>query len=257
MEVNINSDLGESSKFHSTENDPSLLKIVNSANIACGYHAGDEETMQRTIKISKENGVSIGSHPSFMDRENFGRKRINLATHEVIEIVIDQCEVLTKAADKVGMKMTHVKPHGALSNMACENYELSLAIGMAIKQFDANLIFLAHAQTEMEKAARHLKLKVACEVFADRNYEDNGYLVARSKPNAMILGREESAKHVLKMLENQALNCYSGKQIPCDIDSICVHGDEKTAVENAKYLRETLIRNGFKLKPLDQLKRVN
>jgi UPF0271 protein len=109
----------------------------------------------------------------------------------------------------------------------------------------------------MEKAARHLKLKVACEVFADRNYEDNGYLVARSKPNAMILGREESAKHVLKMLENQALNCYSGKQIPCDIDSICVHGDEKTAVENAKYLRETLIKNGFKLKPLDQLKRVN
>ncbi|NBQ46751.1 MAG: LamB/YcsF family protein, partial [Proteobacteria bacterium] len=152
---------------------------------------------------------------------------------------------------------THVKPHGALSNMACENYELSFTIAKAIKQFDPNIIFLAHAQTEMEKAGRDLNLRIACEVFADRNYEDNGYLVARSKSNAMILGREESAKHVLRMLENQALNCYSGKQIPCDIDSICVHGDEKTAVENARYLREVLIKNGFQLKSLDKLKKLN
>jgi UPF0271 protein len=155
------------------------------------------------------------------------------------------------------MKVTHVKPHGALSNMACENYELSFTIAKAIKQFDPNIIFLAHAQTEMEKAGRDLKLRIACEVFADRNYEDNGYLVARSKPNAMILGREESARHVLKMLENQALNCYSGKQIPCDIDSICVHGDEQTAVDNAQYLREVLIKNGFQLKSLDKLKKIN
>ena len=257
MEVNINSDLGESSKFHSTENDPALLKIVNSANIACGYHAGDEQTMEKTIRISKENGVSVGSHPSYLDRENFGRKRMNISPQEVTKLVIDQCEILSKVADKLKMKVTHVKPHGALSNMACENYELSFTIANAIKQFDPNIIFLAHAQTEMEKAGRDLKLKIACEVFADRNYEDNGYLVARSKSNAMILGREESAKHVLRMLENQALNCYSGKQIPCDIDSICVHGDEKTAVENARYLREVLIKNGFQLKSLDKLKKLN
>jgi UPF0271 protein len=257
MEVNINSDLGESSKFHSTENDPALLKIVNSANIACGYHAGDEETMEKTIRISKDNGVSIGSHPSYLDRENFGRKRINISPEEVTKLVIDQCEILSKVGDKLKMKVTHVKPHGALSNMACENYELSFTIAKAIKQFDPNIIFLAHAQTEMEKAGRDLKLRIACEVFADRNYEDNGYLVARSKPNAMILGREESARHVLKMLENQALNCYSGKQIPCDIDSICVHGDEQTAVDNAQYLREVLIKNGFQLKSLDKLKKIN
>ena len=257
MEVNINSDLGESSKFHSTENDPALLKIVNSANIACGYHAGDEETMEKTIRISKDNGVSIGSHPSYLDRENFGRKRMNISPEEVTKLVIDQCEVLSKVADKLKMKVTHVKPHGALSNMACENYELSFTLAKAIKQFDSNIIFLAHAQTEMEKAGRDLKLRIACEVFADRNYEDNGYLVARSKTNAMILGREESAKHVLRMLENQALSCYSGKKIPCDIDSICVHGDEKTAVDNAQYLREVLIKNGFKLKSLNKLKKIN
>ena len=257
MEVNINSDLGESSKFHSTDNDPALLKIVNSANIACGYHAGDEETMEKTIRISKDNGVSIGSHPSYLDRENFGRKRINVSPEKVTKLVIDQCEILNKVADKLKMKVTHVKPHGALSNMACENYELSFTIAKAIKQFDPNIIFLAHAQTEMEKAGRDLKLRIACEVFADRNYEDNGYLVARSKHNAMILGREECAKHVLTMLENRALSCYSGKKIPCDIDSICVHGDEKTAVDNAQYLREVLIKNGFQLKSLDKLKKIN
>lgn len=257
MEVNINSDLGESSKFHSTENDPALLKIVNSANIACGYHAGDEETMEKTIRISKDNGVSIGSHPSYLDKENFGRKRMNISPEEVTKLVINQCEILNKVADKLKMKVTHVKPHGALSNMACESYELSFTIAKAIKQFDPNIIFLAHAQTEMEKAGRDLKLRIACEVFADRNYEDNGYLVARSKPNAMVLGREESARHVLRMLENKALNCYSGKQIPCDIDSICVHGDEQTAVDNAQYLREVLIKNGFQLKSLDKLKKIN
>ena len=213
--------------------------------------------MEKTIRISKDNGVSIGSHPSYLDKENFGRKRMNISPEEVTKLVINQCEILNKIADKLKMKVTHVKPHGALSNMACENYELSFTIAKAIKQFDPNIIFLAHAQTEMEKAGRDLKLRIACEVFADRNYEDNGYLVARSKPNAMILGREESARHVLKMLENQALNCYSGKQIPCDIDSICVHGDEQTAVDNAQYLREVLIKNGFQLKSLDKLKKIN
>jgi UPF0271 protein len=213
--------------------------------------------MEKTIRISKDNGVSIGSHPSYLDRENFGRKRMNILPEEVTKLVIDQCEILSKVADKLKMKVTHVKPHGALSNMACESYELSFTIAKAIKQFDPNIIFLAHAQTEMEKAGRDLKLRIACEVFADRNYEDNGYLVARSKPNAMILGREESARHVIRMLENQALNCYSGKQIPCDIDSICVHGDEQTAVDNAQYLREVLIKNGFQLKSLDKLKKIN
>ena len=255
MEVNINSDLGESSKFHSTENDPALLKIVNSANIACGYHAGDEETMEKTIRISKDNGVSIGSHPSYLDRENFGRKRMNISPEEVTKLVINQCEILNKVADKLKMKVTHIKPHGALSNMACENYELSFTIAKAIKQFDPNIIFLAHAQTEMEKAGRDLKLRIACEVFADRNYEDNGNLISRSKPNALITDPELAKKHVLSMVKNQAINCLSGKQIPCEIDSVCIHGDNESSLATAKSIRDNLIENGLKLKPLTLMRK--
>ena len=122
MEININCDLGESSNLHSTENDPLLLKIVNSANISCGYHAGDKPTMEKTIEISKKNNVSIGAHPSFNDPENFGRKRINLPSSEIKNLIIDQINILSNVAEKKGMLVTHVKPHGALNNMACEDY---------------------------------------------------------------------------------------------------------------------------------------
>ena len=128
MEININCDLGESSKSHSTENDPSLLKIVNSANIACGYHAGDKPTMEKTVKISKENNVSIGAHPSFNDPENFGRKRLNLPSDEIRKLVIEQINILSNISDKLDMKVTHVKPHGALNNMACEDFDLAKLI---------------------------------------------------------------------------------------------------------------------------------
>ncbi len=257
MEVNINSDLGETSKHHSADNDPALLEIVNTANVACGYHAGDEATMRRTIQISKKNFVSIGSHPSFLDRENFGRKRMNLTKAEIMKLIIDQCEILSGIANEMNYQMTHVKPHGALSNMACESYELSSTIGEAIKKFDKNLIYLVLAKTEMENAGRDLKMKLAFEVFADRNYEDNGLLVARSKPNAMITNKEDSKLHVIRMLETKALHSVNGKKIPAEIDSICIHGDEPTAVTNAKYLRDSLIKEGFDLKPLDKFKKFN
>ena len=142
MEININCDLGESSKFHSTENDPSLLKIVNSANIACGYHAGDKPTMEKTVKISKENNVSIGAHPSFNDPENFGRKRLNLPSDEIRKLVIEQINILSNISDKLDMKVTHVKPHGALNNMACEDYDLAKVISESILQVNKDLIFL-------------------------------------------------------------------------------------------------------------------
>ena len=142
MEININCDLGESSKFHSTENDPSLLKIVNSANIACGYHAGNKQTMEKTVKISKENNVSIGAHPSFNDPENFGRKRLNLPTDEIRKLIIDQINVLSNISTKFEMKVTHVKPHGALNNMACEDYDLAKLIAESILEVNKELIFL-------------------------------------------------------------------------------------------------------------------
>ena len=255
MEVNINCDLGESSKFCSTENDPLLLKIVNSANIACGYHAGDKQTMEKTIKISKENGVSIGAHPSFNDPENFGRKRLNLPSGEISKLIIDQINILSNIATNSGTKVTHVKPHGALNNMACEDYELAKIISESIIQVNKDLIFLVPTGSQMEKVGKKLGMKTATEIFADRNYEDDGNLVSRSKKNALITDPEIAKKHVIKMVENQALNCLSGKQIPCEIDSICVHGDGKSAVSTAKEIKEGLIKSGIILKPLNKLKK--
>jgi len=255
MEININCDLGESSKLHSTENDPLLLEIVNSANIACGYHAGDKRTMEKTIEISKKNNVSVGAHPSFNDPENFGRKRLNLPPNEIKKLVIDQINILSKIANNNGIEVTHVKPHGALNNMACENYDLAKLISESIIEVNKELIFLVPTGSQMEKAGKKLGMKIAAEIFADRNYEDDGNLVSRSKKNAMITDPEMAKKHVIKMVENQAINCYSGKQIPCEIDSICVHGDGESAVNTAKKIKEGLIQSGVTLNPLDKMKK--
>jgi 5-oxoprolinase (ATP-hydrolysing) subunit A len=255
MEININCDLGESSELHSTKNDPLLLNIVNSANIACGYHAGDKETMEKTIEISKINKVSIGAHPSFDDKKNFGRKRLDLPPIEITKLVVDQISLLSEIANKKKMKVTHVKPHGALNNMACENYHLAKIISESIIKVNKDLIFLVPAGSQMEKAGKELGLKVASEIFADRNYEDDGNLISRSKKNAMIIDPKIAEKHVIKMVRNQALNCYSGKQIPCEIDSVCVHGDEQSAVNTAKQIKEGLIKSGVTLKTLDKMKK--
>ena len=255
MEININCDLGESSKLHSTENDPLLLNIVNSANIACGYHAGDEKTMEKTIEISKRNSVSIGAHPSFKDRENFGRKRLNLSSVEVTKLITEQINILSEIAAKKGMSVTHVKPHGALNNMACEDYKLAKTISESIIRINKDLIFLVPAGSEMEKAGKKLGMKIAAEIFADRNYEDDGNLISRSKKNAMIIDPKIAEQHTIKMVQNQTLNCYSGKQIPCEIDSVCVHGDGSSAVNTAIQIKEGLIKSGVTLKPLDKMKK--
>ena len=255
MEININCDLGEKSKLHSNKNDPALLKIVNSANVACGYHAGDEESMNRVVMISKKNEVSIGAHPSFKDLENFGRKKINLPSSEVTKLIVDQYEILQQVAQKHNENVTHIKPHGALNNMACEDFELANTIAKAIISIDKNIIFLVPTGSQMEVAAKKLNMKIACEIFADRNYEDDGNLVSRAKDHALITNPDIAKKHVLNMVKNQALNCFSGKQIPCEIDSICIHGDNRSSLATAKSIKENLLSNGLILKPLNKMKK--
>ncbi len=255
MEININCDLGEKSKHHSDENDPKLLEIVNSANVACGYHAGDVESMNKVIEISKKNGVSIGAHPSFNDPENFGRKRMNLNEKEINQLLIDQYEILQKIADKYEEKVTHIKPHGALNNMACEDINLATIIAKSIKDIDKSLIYLVPTGSKMEEAAKKFNLKIACEIFADRNYEDDGNLVSRKKSNALITDADQAKAHVLSMVENQALNCHSGKQIPCEIDSVCIHGDNDSSLATAKAVKENLIKNGLELKTLNNMRK--
>ena len=255
MEINLNCDLGEKSKHHSNENDPDLLKIVNSANVACGYHAGDEETMREVVEISKQNNVSIGAHPSFNDPENFGRKRINLGADEISKLLIDQYEILQNIAIKLDEKVSHIKPHGALNNMACEDLELATILAKTIYSIDKDIIYLVPTGSKMEIAAKKLNMKIACEIFADRNYEDDGNLVSRKKPHALITDPEQAKKHVLSMVKNQSLNCHSGKQIPCEIDSICIHGDNKSALATAKSIKDNLLDHLLILKPLNHLEK--
>ena len=255
MEININCDLGETSKFCSTENDPLLLSIVNSANVACGYHAGDEPTMKKTVEISKKNGVSIGAHPSFNDPENFGRKRMNLSKSEIEKLIIKQYEILQKIAENHGEKVTHIKPHGALNNMACEDLDLSKILAKTIYDIDKDLIYLVLTGSKMEIAAKEIDMKIACEIFADRTYDDEGNLVSRKLPHALITNPSEAKKHVLSMVQNQSINCHSGKQIPCEIDSICVHGDNDSSLSTAIAIKELLVENKFELKPLTKMKK--
>ena len=255
MEININCDLGEKSKHHSNKYDPDLLEIVNSANVACGYHAGDEETMNQVVKISKNNGVSIGAHPSFKDTENFGRERMNLSESEIKKLIIDQYEILQKIALKYGEIVSHVKPHGALNNMACEDIELAKILAKTIKDINKDIIYLVPTGSKMQEAAKKFDMKFACEIFADRNYEDDGNLVSRKKSHALITDPEQAKKHVLKMVQTQSLNCHSGKQIPCEIDSVCIHGDNLSSLATAKSIRENLIENGLELKTLNKMKK--
>ena len=255
MEININCDLGEKSKHHSNKYDPDLLEIVNSANVACGYHAGDEETMNQVVKISKNNGVSIGAHPSFKDPENFGRERMNLSESEIKKLIIDQYEILQKIALTYGEIVSHVKPHGALNNMACEDIELATILAKTIKDINKDIIYLVPTGSKMQEAAKKFDMKFACEIFADRNYEDDGNLVSRKKSHALITDPEQAKKHVLKMVQTQSLNCHSGKQIPCEIDSVCIHGDNLSSLATAKSIRENLIENGLELKTLNKMKK--
>jgi UPF0271 protein len=255
MEININCDLGEKSKHHSNKYDPDLLEIVNSANVACGYHAGDEETMNQVIEISKKNGVSIGAHPSFNDPENFGRERMNLSSSEIKKLITDQYEILQKIALKHGENVSHIKPHGALNNMACEDIELAIVLAKTIKDINKDLIYLVPTGSKMQEAAKKLDMKFACEIFADRNYEDDGNLVSRKKSHALITDPEQAKKHVLKMVKTQSLNCHSGKQIPCEIDSVCIHGDNLSSLATAKSIKENLAENGLELKTLNNMKK--
>ena len=211
--------------------------------------------MNQVIEISKNNGVSIGAHPSFNDPENFGRKRMNLSSSEIRKLIIDQYAILQDIAAKHGGNVTHIKPHGALNNMACEDIELATILANTINEISKDLIYLVPTGSKMEDAAKKLNMKIACEIFADRNYEDDGNLVSRKKHNALITDPEEAKRHVLNMIKNQALNCHSGKQIPCEIDSVCIHGDNISSLKTAQAIKTNLIENEILLKPLDKMKK--
>jgi 5-oxoprolinase (ATP-hydrolysing) subunit A len=251
--LNLNSDLGESFGAWEMAGDDAMLRIVNSANVACGYHAGDPLVMIKTIGRAKENGVSIGAHPSFPDLQGFGRRRMDIPAAELEAMLIYQIGALDACARAQGSAVTHVKPHGALSNVACADRKIADVIAKAVHRLDPSMILLAPAASQMALAGKAIGLPVVEEIFADRAYLDDGNLVPRSRPDAMVHGAEASLAHVMRMIEESALISVTGKRIPVNPQSICVHGDNADAVATAQTLRDGLVKAGFSLVTIPQL----
>jgi UPF0271 protein len=251
--VNINSDLGESFGPWVMGNDAEVLKIVKSANVACGFHASDPVVMVETVKLCKDNGVSVGAHPGFADLQGFGRRVIHLTPKELEANIAYQLGALQAIAALQGLKVTHIKPHGMMGNMSAENAEMSAVIARATKAVDPEIIFLCQANTEQGKAARKYGLRAAEEVFADRTYTDTGFLTPRKEANSMIKDAATAVANVRRMVDEQAIYSTSGKRIPCQVDSICVHGDGPTAVTVSRAVREGLEAAGIRVVPLPEL----
>jgi 5-oxoprolinase (ATP-hydrolysing) subunit A len=251
--INLNADMGEGFGPYDIGDDEALLKIIRSANVACGFHAGDPVVMRRLVKRAQEEGVSIGAHPGFNDISGFGRRRIDMNPTELEYGIAYQIGALQAIAAYAGLEVTHVKPHGALNNMAAENRELADAIGRAIKTVDRNLIYVALAGSEMEKSGEALGLTLAREAFADRTYEDDGNLTSRKIEGSVVRDPQVATARVVEMVKEQAVTSRSGKRIPCKIDSICVHGDEPTAVAVAKAVRTGLEAAGIAVVTLPEM----
>lgn len=253
MQLNLNADLGESFGAWTMGDDAAMFATVDTANIACGFHAGDPLVMRRTLRAARAAGVSVGAHPAFPDLQGFGRRPMRLAGDEIEAIVLYQLGALAGMARAEGLAMTHVKPHGALNNMASEDAALAASIARAVKAFDPGLILLAPAGSQLFAAGARHGLKVAAEVFADRAYTDEGNLVPRGQPGAVLTRVEDCVRHVLTMLDAGGIVAASGKRLPMPFHSICVHGDNAHAVEVARQVRAALLAAGCELKPLPQL----
>lgn len=250
MRVDLNCDMGEGFGPWPMGDDDSMLDIVSSANIACGFHAGDPSIMFRTAETAKRRGVAIGAHPGFNDLAGFGRRVIKGDTPAEIErMVAYQIGAMQALASLAGHRMTYVKAHGALNNMANEDEDLALAIARAIKGVDATLVNVCMPGLLMEKASEKIGVKVAREFFADRTYEDNGTLSSRKKPGSVLHDANEAAERVLRTLQDKAVTTASGKRIPIEVDTICVHGDEPSAVAMARTIRAKLETNGIVIAP--------
>lgn len=238
--INLNADLGESYGRYRIGDDAGIMSVVKSANIACGFHAGDPTVMAEAVRIAKEAGVSIGAHPAFNDLWGFGRRQIQMDTKDLELMVLYQIGALQALARAQGAKVTHVKPHGALNNMAHVNADYAMAIARGIKAADPDLIFVANCTSEMVKAGEKLGLKVAHEAYADRTYEDNGLMTSRREPGAVIHDPEKALQQVISFVEEQAIITRTGKRIPTPIHTFCTHGDEGTAIGLVSKVRKAL-----------------
>jgi len=253
MRINLNADLGEGFGAWRMGDDAAMLDIVASANIACGGHAGDPDVMRRTVRLARERGVSIGAHPSYPDLQGFGRRAMALTPAELENQIAFQIGALEGIAALEAAHVTHVKPHGAMNNLACADRSVADTLCRAVRSIMPTLILLAPAASQLVLAGRAAGLRVVEEIFADRAYLADGQLVPRNRPGAMIHGADACLAHVLAMLEAGALIAAEGTRIATPIGSICVHGDSPGAVEVARHLREQLGARGHAIVPLPEI----
>ncbi len=250
FKVDLNADIGESFGAWKKGMDAEVLDFVTSANIACGWHAGDPVTMENTLRIAKNKGVAVGAHPGYPDLLGFGRRNLNASPAEVKSYVTYQIGAFYAFAKAAGLEIQHVKPHGAMYNMAAKDIRLASAIASAIKEFDSSLILMGLSGSRLIEAAEEIGLKTANEVFADRAYEEDGTLVARTKEGAMITDEELAIKRVAGMVKNGTVEAITGKMIALKCDAVCVHGDNPKAVAFVKKIADTFRADGIEVKAL-------
>jgi UPF0271 protein len=250
MTIDLNCDLGEGFGAWEMGNDAAMIELATSVNIACGFHAGDADTMRKTVDLAKARGVSIGAHPGYRDLHGFGRRPVaGLTAAEIENLVAYQIGALQAIATLAGHKVTHVKAHGALSNVACEDDMTARAIASAIKAVDRNLIFVVLANSKLVAAGDAAGLPMAHEIFADRAYEDDGSLVSRRKPGAVLHDPAQIAQRVVRMVQDGAVISVSGKAIKMRMDTVCIHGDTPGAVEIGRGVRQALKDSGIQVAP--------
>ncbi|MDR3462793.1 MAG: 5-oxoprolinase subunit PxpA [Beijerinckiaceae bacterium] len=247
--IDLNCDCGEGFGPYKLGDDAAMFEIVTSANVACGFHAGDPDIMAKTFAAALAQGVAVGAHPGFPDLAGFGRRRLPFSPAEIERHVAYQIGAAQALAALAGHRLTHVKPHGALSNMACEEAAIARAIATAVRAVDRDLIFLAIAGTPLEFEGEAAGLAVAREIFADRGYDDSGLLAPRSRQDAVLHDPEMAGRRAAAMVRDGAVIALSGKRIPVGIDSICVHGDTPGAVAMARAVRASLEASGLALRP--------
>lgn len=250
MRIDLNADMGEGFGQWEMGDDEAILGVISSANVACGWHAGDPEIMFRVATLARAKGVAIGAHPSFDDLRGFGRRVIRGDSMAEIErMVAYQIGALMGMAALAGHKVTHVKPHGSLGNLCNAEDDFALAIGRAIKGVDRSLVYVAMPGLPTERAASSLGLSAVMEAFTDRLYDDDGQLTNRRKPGAVLHDPEEVARRALRMVQEQAIPTVSGKLIKARIETLCVHGDKPSAVAQARRIREVLEAAGIAVRP--------
>ena len=243
--IDINCDLGEGKP-----NDASIMQFISSANIACGYHAGDEATIRATIKLAVKNKLAIGAHPGFADRENFGRVEILLPAGDYYNLIMEQLVLFKDIADQEGVSIHHIKAHGALYNLSVKNEIVAMEIAKAVHDFDPTLIYYALSNSSMLRIAEDMGLKTASEVFADRNYQDDGTLTPRVQKNAIVTEPEAAAKQVLMMAKEKKAMSINGKPFSVKADTICIHGDLPQAYSFAKAIHKSLKENKIEVKSI-------